>query len=147
MQKDFDTWNEEKKFINVRQDTSAIFFKEQEIWWTHFGLNVGNEQDGKGEEFLRPVLVLKKFSPTMFYALPLTTKKQTRNYLVPCPSLDKVSRQVNITQMKTLDIRRLDRRITFVQEEHFAVIRKAVRELFSDPLPSKSRDSNESPEP
>lgn len=130
MQKDFDTWNEGKKIINMRQDTSVIFFKEQEIWWSHFGLNVGDEQDGKGEGFLRPILVLKKFSPDIFYALPLTTKTRVRSYLVPCPSLDGIFRQVNITQMKMLDIKRLHEKITFVPQETFLKIRKAVRNLF-----------------
>jgi|ERR1035437_3720178 mRNA interferase MazF len=147
MQKNFDTWNEEKKIINIRQDTPHIFFKEQEIWWCFFGLNIGYEQDGKGQGFLRPVLVIKKFNPDTFVALPLTTKTRMRSYLIPCPSLDEVFRQANISQLKVLDIKRLDRRITFVQEEVFKKIRKAVRELFSDPLPSKSGDPVESPEP
>ena len=153
MQKDFNTWNREKKVINIREDTTQIFFKEQEIWWSFLGLNVGYEQDGKGDGFIRPVLVIKKFSRDTFVALPLTTKTKKRNYLVPCLGIDGIFRQANITQLKTLDIKRLDRRITFVQEEYMAVIRKAVRGLFSDPLPlkssnsSKSSDSDESPEP
>ena len=67
MQKDFDTWNKEKKIINTREDTSQIFFKEHEIWWSSLGLNVSYEQDGKGQGFLRPVLVLKTFNPDTFY--------------------------------------------------------------------------------
>ena len=31
MQKDFDTWNEEKKIINIRQDTTSLFFEERDI--------------------------------------------------------------------------------------------------------------------
>ena len=31
-QKDFDTWNEEKKIINIRQDTATLFFEELKTW-------------------------------------------------------------------------------------------------------------------
>ena len=130
MQKDFDTWNEDKKTINIREDTSQIFFKEQEIWWSYVGLNVGYEQDGKGKGFLRPILVLKKFNKDTFVVLPLTTRTYKRDYLVLCPSLDGIFRQANITQLKTLDIKRLHERITFVPQESFMEIRKAVRNLF-----------------
>ena len=130
MQKDFDIWNEEKKIINIREDTSQIFFKEQEIWWSYLGLNVGYEQDGKGEGFLRPILVLKKFNKDTFVILPLTTKTYKRDYLMHCPSLDGMFRQANISQLKTLDIKRLHERITFVPQESFMEIRKAVRNLF-----------------
>jgi mRNA interferase MazF len=147
MQKDFDTWNEEKKVINVRQDTPQMFFKEQEIWWSYIGLNVGYEQDGKGDGFVRPILVIKKFGSDTFVALPLTTKTRTRSYLVPCTSLDGVFRQANITQLKTLDVKRLRDRITFASQESFVEIRKAVREIFFDPLSLKSSDPDGSPEP
>jgi mRNA-degrading endonuclease toxin of MazEF toxin-antitoxin module len=130
MQKDFDTWNEEKKIINIRQDTTSLFFEEREIWWCRCGLNVGYEQDGKGVDFLRPVLVIRKLSPNTFYGLPLTLKTKKHKYLISCPAHDAVIRQVALSQMKSLDIRRLHERMTLVTEETFKEIRKAVRELF-----------------
>jgi mRNA-degrading endonuclease toxin of MazEF toxin-antitoxin module len=130
MQKDFDTWNEKKKIINVRQDTSTLFFEEREIWWCLCGLNVGYEQDGKGQEFLRPVLIIRKLSPNTFFGLPLTLKTRKHRYLVSCPASDNVYRQAALSQLKSLDIKRLRDRISFVSEESFVEIRKAVRELF-----------------
>ena len=68
--KSFDKWNEIKKVI----DSSKLNknFSELEVWFVKLGLNVGSEQDGKGEEFLRPVLVLKKFNKIIFMGIPLT---------------------------------------------------------------------------
>ena len=56
--KNFDQWNELKKHINHRR--SNFFVKERQIWYVHLGHNVGFEEDGKGGDFKRPVLILKK---------------------------------------------------------------------------------------
>ena len=127
---DFDRWNEVKKMTNAIHDVTHIFFREQEIWWCYLGTNVGYEEDGKGDKSLRPVLVLRKFSPHTFVGLPLTTSNRKHAYLVHCDANDKRFRQAIISQLRVIDIRRLHEKITFVGRESFSVIRKAVRELF-----------------
>lgn len=76
--KDFDTWNKIKQTVNQR----VIFplFKEQDIWWTAIGVNIGFEEDGKHEKFIRPVLVLKKFSKEFFLGLPMSSKLKNNPY-------------------------------------------------------------------
>jgi hypothetical protein len=59
MMKDFDTWNVKKKQLDAQQSDAILFFKEGEVWWVHFGLNIGFEMNGKGNEFTRPVLIIK----------------------------------------------------------------------------------------
>ena len=54
-----DEWNEIKKEI-VSKNT-FFTFKVREIYWLKIGQNVGYETHGKGEEFLRPVLIFRKF--------------------------------------------------------------------------------------
>jgi mRNA interferase MazF len=54
MEKDFDRWNACKK---TTQTHRPPLFSEGQVWWCRLGANVGDEQDGKGESFLRPVLV------------------------------------------------------------------------------------------
>lgn len=48
-------------------------FKEGDVWWCAFGENVGVEINGK-ENFLRPVLVFKKYNRFSFLGIPLTSK-------------------------------------------------------------------------
>ena len=60
MQKDFDSWAEVKKKIHEKGFNS--YFKERDVWWCRLGVNIGDEEDGKGNSFLRPVLVIKKFN-------------------------------------------------------------------------------------
>ena len=57
MKKDFDKWNERKKALNDRE---RILFNPREIWWCSFGVNIGSEQDGSGDNFERPVIIIKK---------------------------------------------------------------------------------------
>lgn len=47
----------EKKETNSK--TAIQMFKEREIWWCKVGVSVGCEMD-KRQNFLRPVLILKK---------------------------------------------------------------------------------------
>lgn len=68
--KPFDTRNIEKKKINDKQ--GILFVKEKDIRYAQLGINIGNEEDGKGEYFKRPVLVVKKFG-NMFLVIPMTT--------------------------------------------------------------------------
>src|SRR3989344_192482 len=71
MEKDFDKWNNEKKGIHGQK--SDVFYHEREVWWCSLGLNVGNEQDGSGSEYRRPVLILKGLSKQTCLMIPLTT--------------------------------------------------------------------------
>ena len=69
--KNFDTWNELKKEIDEREN--IIQFKEREIYWARIGENVGFEQNGKGAELSRPVLIVKKLNKQLFFGVPLST--------------------------------------------------------------------------
>jgi mRNA interferase MazF len=89
MEKDFDTWNEHKKTANGSEFN--LYFYEREVWWCAIGVIVGFEQDGKGEKFARPVLVLKKYSKNVFVGIPLTTAKRESKYHHSFPFLDGIS--------------------------------------------------------
>lgn len=68
--KDFDEWNIQKKKIDNFENKKT--FHEREIWFIKIGENIGFEQNGKGREFLRPIIVYKKFSKNVFLGIPLT---------------------------------------------------------------------------
>lgn len=71
-------WNEKK--ININSNKGKLFFHEREVWFTSLGLNIGFEQNGKGNNFLRPVLVLKKFSKDLLWIVPLSTAQKIGKY-------------------------------------------------------------------
>ena len=45
MKKDFDSWNDKKKYSHEEKQRS--FFKDGEVWFASLGVNIGYEQDGK----------------------------------------------------------------------------------------------------
>ena len=63
--------------FQIHNKTSRPSFKEKEIWWSNFGQNVGDEENGKGEFFMRPVLVIKKFNSHL--ALVVPTSRQLKD--------------------------------------------------------------------
>jgi mRNA interferase MazF len=73
MTKDFDLWNNDKKKID--QTNRIFYFNEREVWWCSLGVNVGFEVDGKNQNFVRPILVLKTFGNKTCWVLPMTSVK------------------------------------------------------------------------
>jgi mRNA interferase MazF len=130
MQKDFDTWNNQKKLVNDF-DSSSIYFKEREIWWCHFGANVGQEQDGKGGRFMRPVLIFKKFARNLCWVIPLSTKARSGSFFFPLLAESNTIRIATLPQMKLIDTKRLIEKLDsisvmehgFVKEKITAFIR------------------------
>jgi mRNA interferase MazF len=65
--KNFDAWNGLKKIQDAKDRLAQpIFCRERDISWISLGLNIGDEEDGKGDFFERPVLVVKKFNNNLF---------------------------------------------------------------------------------
>lgn len=128
MQKDFDGWNEEKKRVHAN-DTYVPFYHEREIRWCRLGVNIGFEQDGKGKECSRPVLILKGFSRHACLIVPLTTSiKQNPYHVWAYVSKDKNVWAI-ISQIRLIDARRLDKKIGIVNIRDFNRIRNAIKAM------------------
>ncbi|MBU6320947.1 type II toxin-antitoxin system PemK/MazF family toxin [Patescibacteria group bacterium] len=121
MRKDFDTWNGEKKRIN-EHDTGALYFYEREIWWCSLGVNVGFEQDGTNELFQRPVVILKKYNPQIFLALPLSTTSKRGSYYWPVGIVDGEQAVAILSQLRLLDSKRLTNRIGILGKKEFDLL-------------------------
>lgn len=93
------------------------------------GANIGFEQDGKGESFSRPILVLKKFNPFIFWAIPLSTKFKNNPYYMECTSQKGEKRMAIISQIRLMSVKRLTDKIGVIEEVSFKTIRKAVKDL------------------
>ena len=127
--KDFDKWNELKKKIQVSEKAKSFYFREREIWWCSLGVNLGFEQDGKGEHFQRPILVLKKLNQFDMFAVPLTTNVKKNKYFIPFVGPDGVERAAITSQLRRLDIKRLTEKLFTVSEDDFHAIKKEVSAL------------------
>jgi len=124
MEKDFDQWNKHKKAHNDSE--LKIYFYEREVWWCALGVNVGFEQDGKGEKFARPVLILKKYSKNVFVGIPLSTAQRESKYHHSFLFLDGVSTAL-LSQIRLFDSKRLLVKMGRVPEDVYEEIRKRVK--------------------
>lgn len=122
MEKDFDKWNKAKKSIHAKEE--RLFFREGEIWWVNLGINIGFEIDGKGEEYTRPVIVVKKYNQYSFLALPLSTSKKIHKYHVSVGVVANKEAIANLSQMRNIDSKRLARKIGHMTRELFQEIKK-----------------------
>ena len=103
MNKNFDEWNELKKKIDNKN--IEIKFSVRNIYLMSVGQNVGYETFGKGDEFLRPVLVYKKLSKETFIGIPLTSKQKEGSYYFSFNFKGKISIAM-FNQIRVFDIRR-----------------------------------------
>ncbi|MCK4386918.1 MAG: type II toxin-antitoxin system PemK/MazF family toxin [Candidatus Pacebacteria bacterium] len=127
--KNFDSWNKEKKKVENRDiDNPKIMFCEKAIWWCSVGTNIGYEQDGKGKNFERPVLILRKFNKHVFLGIPLTTKQ--KNLDLPFYfKLEgaKVESIAVLSQIRLFSSKRLLREIEIIKSELFRQIKKQLK--------------------
>jgi mRNA-degrading endonuclease toxin of MazEF toxin-antitoxin module len=124
--KDFNGWNEVKKETDAE---ASRLYTVREIWWCRLGVNVGTEQDGRCEKFLRPVLILRGFGPDACLAVPLTTSTREHRLRIPLGQVGEEQARANLSQIRVIDTRRLVEKIGFLDQAVFAEVRKAAREL------------------
>jgi mRNA interferase MazF len=125
--KNFDVWNLKKK--NAESEDKRLY-TAREIWWCRLGVNIGFEQDGSGEEFLRPCVIVRGFGPRICMVLPLTTSLSKHPLRVPIGNVDGKMASALLSQLRTIDTRRLVEKIGFLDKEKFDELRKNARNLF-----------------
>lgn len=129
MLKDFDKWNNKKKELDIKVIEKTLFFREGEVWWVHFGLNIGFEMNGKGEEFTRPALILKKYNQFSFLAVPLSTSVNINKYRVSVGLVDNKNAVANLSQLKNIDSKRLINKIAHIEKELLLEIKEKTSRL------------------
>lgn len=111
MDKDFDQWNIQKK--NIEASQKNVFFKEGDVWWCSVGVNIGSESCGKGTQFQRPVLIIKKLSKVICIALPLSKKIKKGTWFMNM-YLGNEKRTILLYQIKMLHTKRFQRRLAHI---------------------------------
>ena len=126
MQKDFDGWNEVKKKTSAEQPR---LYTVREIWWCRLGVNVGTEQDGSGEKFLRPVVIMRGFGPDACLVIPLTTSAREHALRIPIGLVAGLQARANLSQTRVIDTRRLVEKVGFLEKDVFLTLRKAAKDM------------------
>lgn len=123
----FDSWNEVKKKINNENANPDRFPGEGEVWMSALGKNIGFEQDGSGNNFSRPILIIKKFNNHMFWIVPLSTKQKGFDFYFNYtdPNNQKVS--AILAQMRLVSIKRLKRKLYNFPKTQLLEIKQKIR--------------------
>ena len=125
----FDDWCYIKKQVNNRtlqvvQDN--IFVHPGEIWWSHWGKNIGFEEHGKGKNYSRPIVVIQVLSRHTFLAAPLTTSSQKHSMRIPIGEVAGRQAKVVISQIRVIDINRVQEFVMRIDKKHILAIKKAI---------------------
>ena len=134
MEKDFDGWNNKKKELEAKNKKGPRF-REREIWWCSIGHNLGHEACGKNEFFERPILIIHKYSSTLFIGIPLTSAVKNDRFHFCLNSVkyhikktDKIIKPyVMLSHIKSLSSVRLIRSIDIVSRSE---LKKVQKELY-----------------
>lgn len=121
--KEFEKWNQKKQILHCND--KDIYFRKGEIWWCALGVNIGYEQDGKNENFERPVLILRKISRHLALTIPLSSKLKNHPYYYQYKHEDRFFSAI-IFQIRVLSTKRFLRRLGVVKKEDFNGILDAV---------------------
>ena len=126
MPKDFDSWNEKKKYIHDKESIKP--YQERDIWWCSLGVNVGFEEDGTGHNAERPVLVMKGFSDQVCLTVPLSTALKKNPYYIGIGSVQGREASAIISQLRLIDTKRLVNKVGYLNRKKFNIIRQAIKE-------------------
>lgn len=103
-------------------------FREREVWWCSLGVNVGDEQDGKGQSFTRPVLVLKKFNRNIFMGVPLSTQLKDNPFYHRI-FFKGIEQSVLLSQLRILDVKRFRDKMGDLPSQEVEKIKEKLRKL------------------
>jgi len=125
--KSFDEWNEVKKQLHKKE--KIINFKDREIYWGNLGKNIGFEQNGKNQDFSRPILVVKKLNKRLFFGVPLSTTIRDGSYFYNFKFLEDKQSSALLIQAKIFDVKRLDQKIGMINKNDFLKLKKKLGDL------------------
>ena len=128
----FDEWNKVKKETHSKNFTLGV--KPREIFWVKVGQNIGYEQNGKGKNFARPVIVIRRLTKDLFIGIPTTTTiREDGDYFHSFNYLDKNKKELKVSalilQIKVFSIKRVMNKIGTMDKKSFGKISKKAKGL------------------
>jgi mRNA interferase MazF len=129
---EYDKWNEVKK--ETVKSVMRLTIKPRDIYWAKIGQNIGHEEYGKGDNFLRPIIVVRQPTSDLFLGVPTTsTKKEDNDYFHRINYKNKLEENTNssamLLQLKAFSKKRLLNKIGTVNKDEFKIIIDKLKRL------------------
>jgi mRNA interferase MazF len=124
--KDFAGWAKVAEMVERRE--RAEFYKSGVIYWANLGVNIGSGEDGKGERFTRPVLLLAMLNKTQVLVIPITSqKKKGANYREIVVN-GKVE-YLLFDQLRTIDVKCLEEVVDEIDSDTLRMVRGGLLKI------------------
>lgn len=114
------------------KDTAKRSFQEKDIFHLRMGHNIGYEQNGKGEGFVRPVIIFKKLNKEMFFGIPLSTQLKEGSFYFRFTfykSSKIVENTAILAQMRLFSAKRLLNKIGKIENGQYEALASKLEEL------------------
>jgi mRNA interferase MazF len=125
-EKDYTEWMPVKAGINNRAARPPEC-RTREIWICGVGENVGFEEDGKGNGFRRPVLILKKHGKDFCHVVPLSTTSKRGFFYFPFDGHTGKTSVALLSQLRAVDTSRLADKVGYISVDDFEELKERMR--------------------
>jgi len=129
--KDFQSWNNLKEELHYGKINFR--YRQRDIFFMYVGKNIGFEQDGDNN-FLRPVLVYKKFNKNVFLGIPLTSQINEDKFHYEFNYIKDTRSFAILSQLKLFDIKRAKYKDGQVSQKYFFEMQEKLLKLIVTPL-------------
>ena len=119
---EFNEWNEVKK--QIEKENILVGFKTRDIFNIKMGQNIGFEQNGKGLNFVRPVLIYKKLTKDMFIVIPLTTTQRDGSFFFKFEFIENKISTAILIQSRLFSTKRLLNKIGVINKNDYENLKK-----------------------
>ena len=127
--KDYKEWHELKTVVH--NEKVRPHFHEREIWFCTLGENVGFEQDGRGESFQRPVIILRKFNQSVCLVIPLTKNQKAGIHYFSFSFQSTALSTAILSQVRLIDAKRLDYKAGTISAGDFLSLKEKLKQLIA----------------
>lgn len=102
-----------------------------ELWWVICGENIGSEINGKGDMYLRPVLIYRKLSQAVFMGIPLSAQLWHQGEWFVHFKFHNKEQIAVLSQARVYSMSRLHRRIGALHKGDMHKIHVGFHKLYS----------------
>lgn len=127
---DYNLWN----VVKIKTEKSKPkSIKNGNIYWVKIGKNIGCEVFGKGNDFIRPVLVIKQFNikSSLFLGIPLSSKIKNHPFSYTFTDAKNRLQCALLNQIRVFDTRRIISRCSKIDENELKNIIKKISEILA----------------
>lgn len=123
-------WHEFELTLNS-ENTNNVSYRQGEVWWVSIGQNLGDEENGKGDAFMRPVLIVRGFSESLFWGVPLSSQLKNGDFYYSFKFGDRASTAI-LSQMRAYDTKRLISFQSVISSDDFEQIKNKLIKIIQD---------------